>query len=108
MQHSWNVLKPAGRLVTIAADSEGTQDERTKAAFFIVDPNQQQLIEIARLLDHGDLKACVDGVVPLAQASFAYFRAEGRQRGWGKVVINLIEEPTELTPTLQTIQPPTP
>jgi NADPH:quinone reductase-like Zn-dependent oxidoreductase len=95
LERSWNVLKPAGRMVTIAADSEGTQDERTKAAFFIVEPNQQELSEIARLLDRGDLKICVDGVVPLAQASAAYLGTAGRQLGRGKVVISLIEEPSE-------------
>jgi NADPH:quinone reductase-like Zn-dependent oxidoreductase len=89
------VLKPADRMVTIAADSEGTQDERTKAAFFIVEPNQQELSEIARLLDRRDLKICVDGVVPLAQASAAYLGTAGRQLGRGKVVISLIEEPSE-------------
>jgi NADPH:quinone reductase-like Zn-dependent oxidoreductase len=95
LERSWNVLKPAGRMVTIAADSEGTQNERTKAAFFIVEPNQRELSEIARLLDRGDLKACVDGVVPLAQASAAYLGTAGRQLGRGKVVITLIEEPSE-------------
>jgi NADPH:quinone reductase-like Zn-dependent oxidoreductase len=64
-----------------------------EAAFFIVEPNQQELSEIARLLDRGELKICVDGVVPLAQASAAYFGAAGRQLGRGKVVITLIEEP---------------
>jgi hypothetical protein len=49
LERSWNVLKTAGRMVTIAAGSEGTHDERTKAAFFIVESNQQELSEIARL-----------------------------------------------------------
>jgi hypothetical protein len=40
-----------------------------------------------------ELKICVGGVVPLAQASAAYFGAAGRQLGRGKVVITLIEEP---------------
>jgi NADPH:quinone reductase-like Zn-dependent oxidoreductase len=91
LQRSWDVLKPAGRLVTIAADSEGTQDERTQAAFFIVEPNQQQLIEVARLLEHGELKVCVDGAVPLAQASAAYFSGAGRHLGRGKTVIAVLE-----------------
>jgi len=95
LERSWNVLKPAGRMVTIAADSEGAHDERTKAAFFIVEPNRQELSEIARLLDCGDLMTCVDGVVPLAQASAAYLGAAGRQLRRGKVVITLIEEPIE-------------
>jgi NADPH:quinone reductase-like Zn-dependent oxidoreductase len=47
LEPSWDVLTPPGRMVTIAADSEGTQDERTKAAFFVVEPNQQELSEIA-------------------------------------------------------------
>jgi NADPH:quinone reductase-like Zn-dependent oxidoreductase len=95
LEPSWNVLTPAGRMVTIAADSEGTQDERTKEAFFVVEPNQQELSEIARLLDRGDLKICIDGVVPLAQASAAYLGTAGRQLGRGKVVITLIEEPSQ-------------
>ena len=43
---SWNVLKPNGRIVTIAADSEGTQEQRVKDAFFIVEPNQRQLLHL--------------------------------------------------------------
>jgi NADPH:quinone reductase-like Zn-dependent oxidoreductase len=39
LQRSWSLLKPKGRMVTIAADSEGTKDERTEKAFFIVEPN---------------------------------------------------------------------
>jgi NADPH:quinone reductase-like Zn-dependent oxidoreductase len=55
----------------------------------------QELSEIARLLDRGDLKICVDGVVPLAQASAAYLGTAGRKLGRGKVVITLIEEASE-------------
>src|SRR4029450_4606918 len=48
---SWSFLKPGGRMITIAADSEGTADQRVKNAFFIVEPNQKQLVEIAQQLD---------------------------------------------------------
>src|SRR5262249_35767673 len=89
LQRSWDVLKPGGRLVTIAADSEGRADERTKAAFFIVEPNQVQLATIAGLLDRGALKAFVDGEVPLAQATSAYFGTAERRNGRGKVVITM-------------------
>ncbi|MEI9896176.1 MAG: zinc-binding dehydrogenase [Chthoniobacter sp.] len=34
LRRSWDVLKPGGRLVTIASNSEGAEDERTKAAVF--------------------------------------------------------------------------
>lgn len=33
LERSWNVLNPGGRMITIAADSEGTVDQRIKDAF---------------------------------------------------------------------------
>src|SRR5215510_10216202 len=39
LQRSWGVLKPGGRMITIAADSETTTDNRVKQAFFIVEPH---------------------------------------------------------------------
>ncbi len=68
-------MHPTGRLVTIAADSEGTHDERTKAAFFIVEMNRQQLTVLASLLDRGELKSFVDGIVPFSEASAAILRS---------------------------------
>jgi NADPH:quinone reductase-like Zn-dependent oxidoreductase len=47
LERSWGVLKPGGRMITIAADSEGTADQRVKDAFFIVE-HQKQLVEIAK------------------------------------------------------------
>lgn len=87
LARSWAVLKSGGRMVTIAADSEATQDQRVKDAFFIVEPNQHQLIEIARLLDAGTLKAFVSAVVPLEDAAMAYSGALPENRGYGKVVL---------------------
>ena len=51
-------------MVTIAAGSERSTDQRVKDAFFIVEPNQAQLVEIARQLDAGNLKAFVKNIVP--------------------------------------------
>ena len=87
LERSWSVLKPGGRLVTIAADSEGTKDPRVKDAFFIVEPKQQQLTEIASLLSTGRLRAFVDAQVLLADAPAAYEGKVKRQHGYGKVVI---------------------
>jgi NADPH:quinone reductase-like Zn-dependent oxidoreductase len=89
LSRSWSVLKPSGRMVTIAADSEATKEERVKNAFFIVEPNQQQLIEIGKLLDAGKLRTFVDAEVPLADAPSAYARKVSRKHGYGKVVIVL-------------------
>lgn len=92
LKRSWGLLKTNGRMVTIATEGEATPDERTKAAFFIVEPNRGQLTEIARLLDSGEIKPVVDGVVTFAQASEAYFGTTGRQKGRGKVVVSVINE----------------
>jgi NADPH:quinone reductase-like Zn-dependent oxidoreductase len=72
LARSWGVLKPGGRLVTIAASEEGTADERTKAAFFIVEVDRPQLTEVAQLIDGGSLRPVVSGVFPLAEARAAY------------------------------------
>ena len=87
LERSWAVLKPGGRMVTIAADSEGITDQRVQEAFFIVEPNQKQLRELAKLLDAGKLKTFVSAVVPLEEASIAYSGAVRDKRGYGKVVI---------------------
>jgi NADPH:quinone reductase-like Zn-dependent oxidoreductase len=87
LQDSWEVLKPAGRMVTIAAKSEGTKDERIEKAFFIVETNRDQLIEIGKLVDSGDLKTFVAAEVPFDQASAAYTRKLRQTLGRGKVVL---------------------
>jgi NADPH:quinone reductase-like Zn-dependent oxidoreductase len=86
-ERSWGVLKPDGRMITIAADSEGTADQRVKDAFFIVEPNQKQLVEIAKQLDAGHLRAFVKTTVPLNEASAAYSGAVTHKSGYGKIVI---------------------
>jgi NADPH:quinone reductase-like Zn-dependent oxidoreductase len=87
LNRSWMVLNRGGRLVTIAADSEGTTDPRVKGAFFIVEPNQKQLVEIAKQLDAGDLRAFVKASIPLNEAPAAYSGAVSEKRGYGKIVI---------------------
>ena len=87
LERSWGVLKPGGRMITIAADSEGTADQRVKDAFFIVEPNQKQLVEIAKQLDAGRLRAFVKTTVPLNEASAAYSGAVRDKTRYGKIVI---------------------
>ena len=85
LDRSWDVLKPGGRLVTIAASSEETPAERTRAAFFIVEPNRTQLAEIARQIDAGEVRPVVGGVFPLAQGREAYAAKPPR----GKLVLDV-------------------
>jgi NADPH:quinone reductase-like Zn-dependent oxidoreductase len=87
LRRSWRVLKPGGRMVTIASNGEAAEDPRIKDAFFIVEPNQQQLAEIGKLLDQGKLRVFVDAEVPLSEAAAAYSRKVKSRRGYGKTVI---------------------
>ena len=89
LERSWGLLRPGGRMITIAADSEGTADQRVKGAFFIVEPNQKQLVEIAKQLDTGHLRAFVKTTVPLNEASAAYSGAVRDKGGYGKIVITV-------------------
>ena len=92
LQRSWGVLKRGGRMITIAAENEATTDERVKQAFFIVEPNHEQLARIAKLLETGRLQTVVDAVLPLAQASAAYTGEVKERRGRGKLVIAVVTQ----------------
>lgn len=87
LNRSWSVLRPGGRMVTVATDSKDTSDQRVKDAFFIVEPNQKQLIEIAKQLDAGHLRAFVKTTIPLNEASAAYSGSVREKSGYGKIVI---------------------
>jgi NADPH:quinone reductase-like Zn-dependent oxidoreductase len=85
LERSWGVLKPGGRLVTVAASGESTTDERIRAAYFIVEPSRTQLAEIARLIDEGAVRPIVGAVFSLADARQAYEHKPSH----GKVVLRV-------------------
>lgn len=81
LARSWEVLRPGGRLVTLAAPVPGAS-ERDRRAFMLVTANPIQLREITRLLDVGEWHAFVHEEHPLSAARAAYARArQGRMRG---------------------------
>jgi NADPH:quinone reductase-like Zn-dependent oxidoreductase len=82
LARSWNVLRPGGTLVTIAAQSESTADARERAAFMLVEPNRAHLAEIAGLFDAGKLRVFVEDEYSLTDAIAGYARAQkGGMRG---------------------------
>ena len=91
LERSWRVLKPRGRMVTIAANGESASEQRVKNAFFIVEANQKELSEIGDLLEAGHLRPVVDAVVPLSQAPEAFTGHIDRQ-GRGKLVVAVKDE----------------
>jgi NADPH:quinone reductase-like Zn-dependent oxidoreductase len=74
------VVRAGGRLVSVAEQPpEGGE-------YFVVEPNREQLISIARLADAGELRPPAVEVFPLASAREAFARSLERGRR-GKVVL---------------------
>ncbi len=88
-ERSAAVLKSNGRLISIAAESEVSKNPQARAAYFIVEPNQAQLVEIGRLLTEGQLKTFVKEVIPFSNAGLAYTGAIPDKRTSGKLVIEI-------------------
>jgi NADPH:quinone reductase-like Zn-dependent oxidoreductase len=87
LMRSFDAIKEGGRVVTIAAGSESTEDARVKEAFFIVESNRHQLVELAKLIDAGILRPIVNDVLPLAAAAQAYFPTRKTNRGKTVLVV---------------------
>ncbi len=83
------MLQPGGRLVTIAANSEGSEDQRVKDAFLLVEADQYQLKEIARLLDAGTIRPFIKAEAPMEQAPLAYTGLLREPMCYGKIVVNI-------------------
>jgi Zinc-binding dehydrogenase len=60
--------------------------DKTKVAYFVVEPSPEQLAELARLVDDGTVRPTIDSVYPLAEARSAFPRSmmPGKR---GKVVV---------------------
>src|SRR5262245_32098431 len=84
---SWGVLRKGGRLVTIAADAEGAKEQRVHDAFFIVEPNRGQLMDISRLIDVGVLLPVIGAVFSMVNVRQAYEQKPVR----GKNVLRVAE-----------------
>lgn len=85
---SWGVLKNSGRLITIASDAEGAKEQRVRNAFFIVEPNRNQLVNISHLLDTGVLRSVVGTVFSMENFRDAYEQKPVR----GKNVLRIVEK----------------
>jgi NADPH:quinone reductase-like Zn-dependent oxidoreductase len=93
LRRSHAVLRPGGRLVSVAEEppDEVSADRDIAALYFIVEPNREQLVELATLADGGHLRPAVDQVFALADARAAFERSLGRDKR-GKVVLRVAED----------------
>jgi NADPH:quinone reductase-like Zn-dependent oxidoreductase len=81
------LLKEGGRMVTIAADAESSEDPLIKESFFIVVPSHEQLSHIAHLIEQRRLRVFVKGVLPLSAAPEAYSSTGSAPTTLGKLVL---------------------
>ena len=81
LARSFRAIKPGGRVVTVATDAESSEDPQVKGAFFIVEPNREQLVELARLIDAGIVRPVLGEVLPLEEGARAYFPSKKPSRG---------------------------
>jgi NADPH:quinone reductase-like Zn-dependent oxidoreductase len=86
LERSPAVVRPGGRLVSVA--EEPPQAPEIASVYFVVEPNREQLIEIAALVDRGELRPSIDEVFPLADARRAFERSLGESRR-GKIVLRV-------------------
>lgn len=83
------LLRTGGRIVSIATEPPPYPDRPdVESTFFIVEPNSEQLIQIAALADEERLHPLIDEVFPLAEARRAFQRVESRIHH-GKVVLRI-------------------
>jgi NADPH:quinone reductase-like Zn-dependent oxidoreductase len=83
------VLRPGGRLVSVAEEPPRAADFGHIAVYFVVEPNREQLGQISELVDSGRLEVQVDQTFPLDDARRAFERLAGRGKR-GKVVLDVL------------------
>jgi NADPH:quinone reductase-like Zn-dependent oxidoreductase len=87
LARSVDLIRAGGRIVSVA----GEPPTGVEATYFVVEPNRDQLAELARLVDEGVVKPLIDSVFPLAEARSAFERVmEPDKRG--KVVLRVGED----------------
>lgn len=83
------LVREGGRVVSVAEPPP----EGLDAVYFVVESRREQLAEISRLVDAGDLEPALDSVFPLAEARAAYERVSQPGKH-GKVVIGVVDDGT--------------
>jgi NADPH:quinone reductase-like Zn-dependent oxidoreductase len=93
LARSWQVVKPGGMLVSVVSprpSADAIKGHDVRFAWFVVEPNREQLIQIGALIDAGQIRPIVETVLPLSQARQAYeLGARGHARG--KIVLRVMD-----------------
>jgi NADPH:quinone reductase-like Zn-dependent oxidoreductase len=85
---SAGVLREGGRLIAVAQEPPPEIAGRVRSTYFVVEPDRDQLVELARLANDGILRPAIDSVFPLKDARGAFERVMSSGKR-GKVVIEV-------------------
>jgi len=90
-ERSWKVLKRGGILVSVVSppSAERATAHGVRQAFVFIQPNAARLAEIATLVDGEKLKAIVETILPLSDATRGQELSE-RGHTRGKIVLRVI------------------
>ena len=92
LARSYDVVRKGGIVVSLVTEPsrEETARRGIRGATFIVAPNRDQLVEIARLIDAGSLRPVIATVFALGEAKEA-FELGLRKHTRGKIVLSVID-----------------
>ncbi len=90
LQRSPTFIRSGGRLVSIAEEPTVGPDDKIETSYFVVEPNREQLVELAGMIDAGELRPAIDSVFPLTDGRAAFERsvASGKR---GKVILRVAD-----------------
>ena len=93
LERSPVIIRKGGRLISVASEppQEAANALGIKALYFVVSPNREQLVEIAKLVDAVLIKPIVNEVFPLAKGRQAFERSQ-LHRGIGKIVLQVVDK----------------
>jgi NADPH:quinone reductase-like Zn-dependent oxidoreductase len=94
LARSYQVVKKGGIIMTLVANLSRAEIEKYKVrgAGIAVHPDSEDLAEIAKLIDAGEIKPIVTKVLPLSEAIAAEQQAETHHTR-GKIVLKIADEP---------------
>src|SRR5258708_9052892 len=93
LQRSWQVVRPGGVLVSVFSPRPSFAEAKAhdvRPAWFVVEPNREQLIQIGTLIDAGRIRPIIETVLPLSQARQAYEQVAGGHTP-GNIVLRVVD-----------------
>jgi NADPH:quinone reductase-like Zn-dependent oxidoreductase len=93
LERSPDVVRAGGSVVSVAEEpsQERAAERGITGHYFVVEPSREQLIELAKLADRGDLRPTIDRVYPVADARKAFERSVGAHAS-GKIVLQVADD----------------